>query len=107
MEIFMRNIAFAVNQDDLTIAFAKILHKPPFPSSPLLNFEIQIFWKSHPNGKRGILALPTEDAGKTLLRAYGDAGIVVKGRQILLSSSTQAIHKARINRLNTVPWCDP
>ncbi|KAG0699740.1 RdRP-domain-containing protein [Suillus ampliporus] len=107
MEIFLRNIAFAVTQEDLTIEFAKTLHKPPFPSSPLLNFEVHIFYKKHPNGKRGILALPTVDSGNTLLRAYGDAGIVVKGRQILLSKSTQPINKARVERLNTVPWNDP
>ncbi|KAG1865515.1 RdRP-domain-containing protein [Suillus subalutaceus] len=107
MDIFLRNIAFAVTQEDLTLEFAKILHKPPFPSDPLLNFEIQIFYKTHPNGKRGILALPTVDAGITLLRAYGDTGLVVKGRQILLSKSTQPNNNARILRLNTVPWVDP
>ncbi|KAG1757987.1 RdRP-domain-containing protein [Suillus lakei] len=107
MEIFLRNIAFAVTQEDLTLEFAKILHKPPFPLDPLLNFEIQIFYKAHPNGKRGILALPTVDSGNSLLRAYGDTGIVVKGRQILLSKSTQSINKARIQRLNTIPWVDP
>lgn len=103
----MRNIAFAVSQEDLTVEFAKILHKPPFPSNLPLNFEIQMFYKSHPNGKRGILALPTEDSGTTLLRAYGDTGIVVKGRQILLSKSTQSMNNARILRLNSVPWVDP
>lgn len=103
----MKNIAFAVSQEDLTLEFAKILHKPPFPSDFPLNFEIQIFYKSHPNGKRGILALPTADSGTTLLRAYGDTGIVVKGRQILLSKSTQSMNNARILRLNTVPWVDP
>lgn len=103
----MRNIAFAVTEEDLTLEFAKILHKPPFPSIPLLNFEPHIFYKSHPNGKRGILALPTVDSGITLLRAYGDTGIIVKGRQILLSRSTQSINNARIMRLNTVPWVDP
>ncbi|KAG1908506.1 RdRP-domain-containing protein [Suillus fuscotomentosus] len=107
MEIFLRNIAFAVTQEDLTLEFAKILHKPPFSTSPPLNFEFQLFYKSHPNGKRGILALPTEDSGITLLRAYGDVGIAVKGRQILLSKSTQSINNARIMRLNTVPWVDP
>ncbi|KAG2160156.1 RdRP-domain-containing protein [Suillus bovinus] len=107
MEIFMRNIAFAVTQEDLTLEFAKILHKPPFPTDSPLNFEVQLFYKTHPNGKRGILALPTTDSGISLLRAYGDAGIVVKGRQILLNKSTQSINNARIMRLNTVPWVDP
>ncbi|KAG0706502.1 RdRP-domain-containing protein [Suillus ampliporus] len=107
MEISMRNIALAVTADDLTIEFAKILHKPPFPTSPLLNFEIHISDESNPNGQQGTLALPTEDAGATLLRAHGDAGIVVKGRPILLSRSTQAIHATRIQRLSDIPWCDP
>ncbi|KAG2139006.1 RdRP-domain-containing protein [Suillus clintonianus] len=107
MEISLRNIALAVTTDDLTIAFAEILHKPPFQTNPLLNFEIHLSDESQPNGQQGTLALPTEDAGVTLLRAHGDAGIVIKGRPILLSRSTQVIHEARIQRLNNVPWCDP
>lgn len=103
----MRNIAFAVTEEDLKVEFAKILHKPPFPSVPLLNFEFQIFYKTHPNGRRGILALPTVESGITLLRAYGDTGIVVKGRQILINKSTQSINNARIMRLNSNPWVDP
>src|SRR6267154_2849047 len=107
MEIFVHNIAFAITPDDLTIEFAKILHKPPFPSSPLLNFEIDVLNGSHSNGRRGILALPTEDAGNTLLRIYGGTGIVVNGRQLLLGKKTPVIHRARVKRLNDVPWCDP
>ncbi|KIK37017.1 hypothetical protein CY34DRAFT_26176 [Suillus luteus UH-Slu-Lm8-n1] len=107
MEISLRNIALAVTTDDLTIAFAEILHKPPFQTSPLLNFEIHLSDESHPNGQQGTLALPAEDAGVTFLRAHGGAGIVVKGRPILISRSTQAIHESRIERLNNAPWRDP
>ncbi|KAG1856675.1 RdRP-domain-containing protein [Suillus subalutaceus] len=107
MEISLRNIALAVTTDDLTNAFAKILHKPPFQTGPLLNFEIHLSDESHPNGQQGTLTLPTEDAGVTFLRAHGGAGIVVKGRPVLISRSTQAIHEFRIERLNNVPWRDP
>jgi RNA-dependent RNA polymerase len=107
MEISLRNIALAVTVDDLTITFAKILHKPPFQTSPLLNFEIHLSDESHPNGQEGTLALPTEDAGVTFLCAHGGAGIVVKGRPVLISRSTRAIHGSRIERLNNTPWCDP
>ncbi|KAG1736860.1 RdRP-domain-containing protein [Suillus paluster] len=107
MEISMRNIPLAVTTDDLTIEFAKIIHNPPFPTNPLLNFEIYISDGSHPNGQQGTLTLPMEDAGVALLRVHGGAGIVVKGRPILLSRSTQAIHEVRIKRLNDVPWCNP
>lgn len=103
----MCNIALAVTTDDLTIAFAKILHKYPFQTSPLLNFEIHLSDESHLNGQQGTLALPTENAGVTSLHAHGDAGIVVKGRPVLISRSTQAIHKSRIERLNNIPWRDP
>ncbi|KAG1720815.1 RdRP-domain-containing protein [Suillus occidentalis] len=96
MEISLCNIALAVTTDDLTIAFAEILHKPPFQTSPLLNFEIHLSDESHPNGQQGTLALPTEDAGVTFLRAHG--------RPILISRSTQAIHESRIERLNNAPW---
>ncbi|KAG1835528.1 RdRP-domain-containing protein [Suillus variegatus] len=107
MEISLHNIPLAVTTEDLTIAFANILHKPPFQTSPLLNFEIHFSDESHPNGQQGTLTLPTEDAGVTFLRAHGVTGIVVKGRPILISRSTQAIHESRIERLNTVPWRDP
>jgi RNA-dependent RNA polymerase len=108
MNISVNNIALAVTTDDLTIEFAKILHNPPFPSCPLLNFEIRILSdESRSNGRRGILTLPTEDVGIILLRAYGGVGIVVGGRQILLRRSTQAINMAQVKRLNDVPWRDP
>lgn len=107
MEISLCNIALAVTTDDLTIAFAKILHNPPFQASPLLNFEIHLSDESHLNGQQGILTLPTEDVGVTFLRAHGGVGIVVKGRPILISKSTRAIHKSRIERLNNTPWRDP
>lgn len=41
------------------------------------------------------------------MRAHGGAGIVVKGRPILISRSTQAIHESRIERLKNSPWRDP
>lgn len=107
MEISLRNIALAVTTDDLTIAFAEILHKPPFQTNPLLNFEVHLSDESHPNGQQGTLALPTEDAGVTFMRAHGGAGIVVKGRPILISRGTQAIHESRIERLKNAPWRDP
>ncbi|KAG1819741.1 RdRP-domain-containing protein [Suillus subaureus] len=107
MEIPLRNIALAVTTDDLTIEFAKILHKPPFQTSSLMNFEIHLSDESHPDGQQGTLTLPTKDAGATLLRAHGGARIVVKGRPVLISKSTQAIHESRIERLNSVPWRDP
>ncbi|KAG0706495.1 RdRP-domain-containing protein [Suillus ampliporus] len=50
MEISMRNIA---------LAFANILHKPPFPTN-----------ESHPNGQQGTLALPTEDAGSGIVAIH-------------------------------------
>ena len=107
MEIYMRNIAFAVNEDDLIKEFAKILHNPPFSSGTLLNFEVDIFRKQSSKGKQGILALPTEDAGRKFLRAYG-GGISVKRRNILFTQSNRGpMEPARINRLNTVPWRDP
>jgi RNA-dependent RNA polymerase len=82
----MCNIAFTVTREELTIEFAKILHKPPFSTSTLLNFEVHIFHKQHPKGKQGILTLPTYDAGRSLLRDY-NARITVKGRTIFLCKS--------------------
>ncbi|KAL6303669.1 RdRP-domain-containing protein [Sparassis latifolia] len=108
MEIFMRDIAFATSQQDLKVEFSKVLHNPPFPSQPPLNFEVDIF-KRNPNwrGKCGILALPTEEAGKIFLRTYGSAGIIVNHRRIYFKVSTKEINRARIQMLNSNPWRDP
>jgi hypothetical protein len=42
MNIFMRNIAFAAKQNDIRIALAEKLHRPPLPPDPPLNFSIQL-----------------------------------------------------------------
>ncbi|KAF9243729.1 RdRP-domain-containing protein [Melanogaster broomeanus] len=80
MELYM-------TEDDVKVELAKILHKPPFPLEPPLNFGVYLFKKYNTRGKAGILTLPTESAGRTFLRAYGTT--------------------EKVDILNLQPWRDP
>jgi len=104
----MRHVALAANVDDLKIAFADVLHKPPFPLNPPLNFDLYFFAKYNPRlGKVGILNLPTAEAGAIFLNAYGASGVVVKGRPIYFKPSIKPINQAKVAQLNSTPWKDP
>ncbi|KAH7883958.1 RdRP-domain-containing protein [Phlebopus sp. FC_14] len=106
MDLFMREIALAANEDDVKLELAKILHKPPFPHEPL-NFEVRLFRKNNARGRIGILTLPTTDAGNTFLRAYGTTGVFVKGRRIIFTLSNRPVTGATVARLNETTWRDP
>ncbi|KAL4069320.1 RdRP-domain-containing protein [Scleroderma citrinum] len=108
MEFFMTHVALAAGQDDLKIAFANVLHKPPFPLNPVLNFDVVIFSRYDPRrGKVGILTLPTIEAGTIFMNAYGSSGITVKGRPVSFQPSRKAINEAKVAILNSTPWVDP
>ena len=104
----MTHVALAANDDELKIAFANVLHKPPFPLDPPLNFDLCLFGKYNPRlGKVGILNLPTAEAGAIFLNAYGASGVIVKGRRIHFQPSKRPINEARVAQLNSTPWQDP
>jgi hypothetical protein len=104
MDIFMRNIAFAAKQNDIRIALAEKLHRPPFPTDPPLNFYIQLF-----NSKkgRGMLTLPTREVCDVFLRTYGQTAIVVQGRNIMFQLSDKSVNEGRVRRIRSIPWEDP
>ena len=79
MDLYMTHVAMAANVDDLKIAFANILHKPPFLLDPPLNFDVFLFGRYDPRrGKSGILNLPTAEAGAIFLNAYGSSGVIAQ-----------------------------
>ncbi|OBZ79741.1 putative RNA-dependent RNA polymerase 1 [Grifola frondosa] len=97
MEIYMRNIAFNVDQHHLKADIAYILHGSNYSHSSNLplNFEIYIFPQKRKGPYRtGALTLPSEDIGNQFLRDYGGT----KPR------STPADVLDRIRRL---PYADP
>ena len=108
MDLYMTHVAMAANVDDLKIAFANILHKPPFLLDPPLNFDVFLFGRYDPRrGKSGILNLPTAEAGAIFLNAYGSSGVIVKGRPIHFQPSKNPVSGARVAQLISTPWKDP
>jgi RNA-dependent RNA polymerase len=110
MQIFMRNIAFGVTEGDLQLQLAAILHKPPFPIDPPVNFNVKLIWRQGRRGHKGsgILTLPSETIGEKFLSIYGrdTFGMSVQGRQI----SFRRCHTERqdyIERVRSTPWEDP
>jgi RNA-dependent RNA polymerase len=107
MDLYMTRIALAASEDDVKVELAKILHKPPFPLEPQLNFDVYLFKKFDPRGKAGILSLPTVSAGNTFLHAYGVTGVPVKGPRIIFTRSNKPINQERLAILNATTWRDP
>ena len=109
MDIFLRDVAFAATEIDVLVDLARILHRPPFPLDPPINFHIELFLQSRSNNHRGmgILTVPTVDIGKTFLRLYGSTGLSIKGRTIRFSQSTKPLSQGILEMLLSTTWEDP
>lgn len=99
----MHNIAFAAKEIDVRICLAEKLHRPPFPTDPPLNFQVQLFRKKG----CGMLTLPTLEVGKTFLSTYGHTSINVKGRMIKFRLSDRPVNEGRVRHIRSIPWEDP
>ncbi|KIJ68828.1 hypothetical protein HYDPIDRAFT_107077 [Hydnomerulius pinastri MD-312] len=108
MDLYMCEVAFAATEDDVKVELARILHRPPFPLDPPLNFELYFFKRQrNSRGKAGIVNLPTRESGATFLRSYGTTGVIVKGRSIKFTISNRPVDRARVQVLNATSWRDP
>ncbi|KAK7064732.1 RdRP-domain-containing protein [Favolaschia claudopus] len=127
MQIFMRDILFAVKEEDIKIALAEKLHRPPFPITPFTNFHIKLFRQQRGRGHRGIgiLTLPSTEVGQQFLTLYGEretqvnnfwgararnrgsTGISVRGRLVKFTASTQNVDQGLIDAVGSTPWVDP
>lgn len=103
----MTRLPFAAKQEDVQIKLAEVLHKPPFPTNPPVNFEVVIFPKHNDQGRVGILTLPDKDVAQDFLRSYGSSGVAVKGRCINFKRSNKPLNDAKVARLISTPWQDP
>ncbi|KAJ6627010.1 RNA dependent RNA polymerase-domain-containing protein [Mycena sp. CBHHK59/15] len=110
MQLFMHNIVFSANEEDLTIAIAQRLHRPPFPLDPPTNFKVEIFRSNRSRGAThrgmGILTLPSSEIGETFLDLFG-AGIAVNQRLVMFKRSTRRVNEGLITFVRTRPWVDP
>ncbi|KAJ7456436.1 RdRP-domain-containing protein [Mycena latifolia] len=111
MQLFMRNIAFSVNEVELKAALAQKLHRPPFSTDTPINFHVNLFRAARSSrgtthGGKGILTVPTTEIGENFLTIYG-SGLVVGNRPVLFSPSTRAVNQGLVEMVRTTPWRDP
>ncbi|KAJ7748472.1 RdRP-domain-containing protein [Mycena maculata] len=108
MQIFMRNIAFTAQEDDVKIALAQRLHRPPFSTTLPINFHVDIFRARGGTKHRGmgLLTVPTTEIGEGFLTIFG-GGLDVKGRRMMFSRSTRAVNEGLVEMVRTTPWRDP
>ncbi|KAJ6501486.1 RdRP-domain-containing protein [Mycena vitilis] len=128
MQIFMRDISFAASEEDVKVALAQCLHRPPFPVDPLpiVNFHVDIFRDRSRKTKHrgiGILTLPSKEIGQQFLALYGEretpdlfgfrnrsrtsGGISIKNRNVQFKPSDRAVNVGLVERVRTTPWEDP
>ena len=105
----MRNVPFAVNDEEIIVQLARILHTPPFPLNPPVNFEAKLIYRNGSNRHKGcgLLTLPHADLGETFLRIYGQSGLLCKGRRIVFQQSRNPLQRGVVERLLAKPWQDP
>ncbi|KAF7367387.1 RdRP-domain-containing protein [Mycena sanguinolenta] len=124
MQIFMRNISFAANVEDLQAALAQEIHRPPLnvPPDPPINFHVQIFRHRSRRVKNhrgiGILTLPTREIGEQFLALFGESidiwslrsrtgGISVKGRTVQFTASRGEVDHGLVEAVRSTSWIDP
>ena len=101
MDIFLRDVPYAANDMDVLLSLAPILHKPPFPLNPPINFHVELFTQRGSSKHRGcgLLTLPTLSVGETFLQSYGSVGLYIKGRTIHFSRSNKPTSRGVLERL--------
>ncbi|KAJ7785716.1 RdRP-domain-containing protein [Mycena metata] len=128
MQIFMRDISFAARQEDVKVALAQKLHRPPFPTDPLMNFHVDIFRDHSKKNKHrgmGILTVPTTEIGNQFLTLFGErsqavdpftrifgrptttSALSVKGRPVKFTPSNRPVNNGIVELVRTKPWEDP
>lgn len=107
MQIFMRGIPLRTTEEDIGIAIARRIHRPPFPTSPLLNFHIDLFRpKKGSKFLNGLLTLPDAPSGELFLKTFPD-GIPISTSKVLFSRNKNTPNVARITQVASTPWQDP
>ncbi|TFY68358.1 hypothetical protein EVJ58_g1048 [Rhodofomes roseus] len=113
MDIFMRNIAFNVDQRALKIQLAPILHGPEYTSSPSsapINFEVRIFKSNRGRTKSGVITVPTVQIAQRFLEEYGQPNPkkrVWHGTTIVFQESNKAPLPSVLETVRRLPYVDP
>ncbi|KAL0945576.1 hypothetical protein HGRIS_014736 [Hohenbuehelia grisea] len=109
MQIFMRNVSFAMTEDNLKAELAKRIHQPPFPLEPLTNFHVGLFHKrgSRTHKGSGLLTFPTTAIGNTFLAVFGQQGLWIHGRRISFAANNREPNQGLIQKVASTQWEDP
>lgn len=106
MEVFVRDLAYQANYDDVITALAQNIHRPPFADT--VNFSFQRF---SPKGNRpsgiGKITFPTNDSGQLFLSIFGTSGITISGRTTRFTLSKKGPDMALVSKLLSTNWEDP
>ncbi|KAJ3821510.1 RdRP-domain-containing protein [Lentinula raphanica] len=107
MDIFVSNIPAFVDKEQLLTEFHRIIHRSPFRTDPLLNFDIFLF-KIVKDGKRNaILTLPTAADGRLLLQIYPSTPIRLSQTVISCRPGNRPPRENTLARIRSQAWQDP
>ncbi|PCH33560.1 RdRP-domain-containing protein, partial [Wolfiporia cocos MD-104 SS10] len=109
MEIFLSNINNKINQHQLKIHLASILHSPDYApaTEQQPNFDVRI----NPRDRTiGTLTVPTRELGNRLLREYGGPRPIKKvffSSRIIFHPSRLKPNRCIVETIRRLPYVDP
>ncbi|KAJ3850837.1 RdRP-domain-containing protein [Lentinula lateritia] len=106
MDIFVSNIPAFVDKEALLIEFHRIIHRAPFVTDPVLNFDLFLL-KPRNNKASGILTLPTQSDGHLFLAVYPSSPIRIAGTTIICQRGRKPPRETTLNRIRGQAWQDP
>ncbi|KAJ3890515.1 RdRP-domain-containing protein [Lentinula edodes] len=106
MDIFVSNIPAFLDKETLLIEFHRIIHRAPFVTDPVLNFDLFLL-KPRNNKASGILTLPTQSDGHLFLTVYPSSPIRIAGTTIVCQPGRKAPRETTLNRIRGQAWQDP
>jgi RNA-dependent RNA polymerase len=117
MDLFMRNVAWAASERQLTRSLADILHGPDFAvfstSGAPLNFRVTLYsakGQQRHNGI-GVLTVPRRDVGQHFLALYGGLHpthfVFFASRRILWTESNKPSRPDILEHVQRMPYQDP
>ncbi|KZT74711.1 RdRP-domain-containing protein [Daedalea quercina L-15889] len=112
MDIFMRNVAFNVDQRTLKLHLAPIFHAPEYSggSATPINFEVRIFKHNKGRTKNGVITVPTIQIGQRFLQDYGKPSPQKRlhvGTTIYFEQSTKPPLADALETVRRLPYVDP
>ncbi|KAF9078332.1 RNA dependent RNA polymerase-domain-containing protein [Rhodocollybia butyracea] len=103
MDIYVTNIPLNIVKEDLLIQFHHIIHRPPFSTDPLLNFDVFL-----PRVQRNSQGTPNKRWAILTLPSINDGYLFLTGRLLNAKKSrNQKPRETTLARIRGEPWQDP